>query len=262
MEKIIYFNGKKIKEEKAHIPILSDAFLSGLAVYETLRTYGGKFFCLKEHLKRLAYSADQINLHPKWKMNEIEKQIHEINISSHKEVKIKILLTSINLIFIVEELIEKSGAFYQEGVKLIPYFGERNLPEVKKIGDLTPYLARQEAEKKEAYEAILVDRNNRVRECAAANLFWVKKGQLFTTDKQILKGITRDIVIQLSGTCQFDEIKYEELCKAEEVFITQTSTGIIPVTQIGNHKIGLKSPGIVTQALMEKFEILARGEKK
>ena len=63
-----------------------------------------------------------------------------------------------------------------------------------------------------------------------------------------------------SKKCHFDGIKYKALLRADEVFITQTSSGIIPVVEIDGHKIGDGKPGPVTRKLMQYFKKLVWGK--
>ncbi len=81
-----------------------------------------------------------------------------------------------------------------------------------------------------------------------------------TTNKAILFGITRETVIELAGECTFEGIKYKSLLSADEVFITQTTSGILPVIEIDGQKIGDGHPGPVTKKLMNDFQKLVWGK--
>jgi len=259
---VISINGKIVKEDNAKVPLTSEAFLFGYAVFETIRTYNKKVFRLDDHLGRLYVSADVIGLKSKWSFKQTYKAVADIlGKSKNKEEKIRVILTKTDLIIIMEKLQEKPAVFYEKGVKLVSYIGKRNTPRAKILADSFTYLAKQHAENCGAYEALLVDpKKYFVRECAYANIFWVDGGELYTTNKDVLYGITRDTVIEIAGKCNFKGIKLKSLLNADEVFITQTTSGILPVTEIDGYKIGGGKPGPVTKKLMKRLNKLVWGK--
>ena len=261
---VISINGKIVDEKKAFIPVTSEAFLYGFAVFETIRTYNKKVFRLNDHLARLYVSADIIGIKPKWEFKATyEAVVKALEAASRwKEAKIKIILSKEELIIIVEKLKEKPKEMYTDGIKCVSFHGKRNLPHAKKLADLFSYVAKQYAESCGAYESILVDEKTYVRECSYANIFWVNGGELYSTNKEILFGITRETVAELADKCNFEGIKFKSLLNADEIFITQTTSGILPVTQVNGQKIGNGKPGPLTKSLMKKFEKLVWGKVK
>ncbi len=262
---IINVDGKITDETKACIPVVSEAFLYGFAVFETVRTYNKKIFRLDDHLARLFVSADVIGLKSKWTFKKIYQIIVDtLAESKYKNAKIRIILSKKHLVVTVESLKEKPESFYKKGVKAISYQGRRNSPRAKTLADSFLYLAHQHAKSCGVYEAILVDpRKFYVREGSYSNIFWVNGRHLYATNKNILFGITRDTVIelaQLDSPCDFEGIKIKSLMSADEVFITQTTSGILPVVQIDGHKIGTGKPGPVTKKMMKAFDKLVWGK--
>ena len=257
---IISINGKITDEKKAKIPVTSEAFLFGYAVFETIRTYKGKVFRLDDHLARLYMSADIMGFKPKWIFKKTYAEVSKVlDKSEWKEAKIRIILTKEDLIVMVESLKEKPASMYKKGIKLVSFHGKRNIPHAKKLSDAFCFLAKQHAISCKAYESLLVDARTYVRECAYANIFWVKSGQLHTTNKDILFGITRETVIELvNGDCVFEGIKYKNILDCDEVFITQTTSRILPVVEIDGQKIGPGQPGPITKKLMKKFKKLVK----
>lgn len=261
---VISINGKIVDEKKASISVTSEAFLYGFAVFETIRTYNKKVFRLDDHLARLYVSADIIGIKPEWDFKKTYETVGKTleHAARWKEAKIKVILSAEDLIVIIDKLKEKPENMYKEGVKCVSFHGKRNLPHAKKLADMFSYVAKEYAESCGAYESILVDEKTYVRECAYANIFWVNGGELYSTNKEILFGITRETVAELAGKCNFEGIKFKSLLNADEVFITQTTSGILPVTQINGQKIGNGKPGPVTRSLTKKFEKLVWGKAK
>ncbi|MBN2086897.1 aminotransferase class IV family protein [Candidatus Peregrinibacteria bacterium] len=258
---IISINGKITDEKQAKYPVTSEAFLFGFAVFETVRTYKGKVFRLDDHLARLYMSADVMGFKPKWTFKKVFAETSKaLGKSKWKDAKIRIILTKKDLIIMIEQIKEKPAVMYKNGVKIVSFHGKRNIPYAKKLADAFCYLAKQHALSCGAYEALLVDPKTYVRECAYANIFWVNGNKVFSTNKEILFGITRETVVELAENCEFKGIKYKTLLSADEIFITQTTSGILPVVEIDGHKIGTGRPGTVTKSLMKKFEKLVRGK--
>jgi branched-chain amino acid aminotransferase len=216
---------------------------------------------LDDHLARLYVSADIIGLKPQWGFKKTYQAVVDVlGKNKHRNVKIRVILTKRRLIITVEKLKEKPESYYKKGVKLVTFLGKRNIPRAKILADSFLYLAKQHALSCGAYEALLVDpKKYYVRECSYANIFWVIDGELYATNKNILFGITRDTVIELAKAdkpCNFEGIKYKSLLNVDEVFITQTTSGILPVVEIDGHKIGTGRPGKVTKKLMKEFDKL------
>lgn len=261
---IISINGKIVPEAQAKIPVTSEALLFGRAVFETIRTYNHKVFRLVDHIGRLFVSAEIMQIKSKWNAKKAyEAIIRAISKSPHKVSKIRVILTRNNLIVMVEQLKEKPKRMYESGVKLVSYPGKRNNPRAKNLSDAFAYLAKRHAKECGAYEALLVEpEKTYIRECAYANVFWVSGGELYTTNKDILFGITRETVIglakELRTPCHFEGIKYKSLLSADEVFITQTTSGILSVVEIDGRKIGSGRPGFFTKKLMKAFDKLVR----
>jgi len=259
---VFSINGKIIDAKHACLPVMSEALLYGFSVFETIRTYNHKVFRLNDHLARLYVSADVVGMKPKWTLPKTYAAVVEVlKRNPYKEAKIRVILSPKELIVIISRHIAKPPTYYKNGISLVTYLGKRNTPRAKLLSDTFCYLAKRHAKKCGAEEALLVDPKSFVRECAYSNIFWVDGGVLHTTNKDVLYGITRDTVIELTkGLCRFSFIKYKSLLQVDEIFITQTSGGIIPVVEIDGHKIGTGKPGPVTLKTMAAFNELVTGE--
>ena len=119
----------------------------------------------------------------------------------------------------------------------------------------------------EAYErggetAILVDREDNVVEGPGFNVFVVGDGLILTPDSGVLEGITRRTVMELASDLGIPlerrSIPVGEMRRAEEVFVTSTAGGIIPVTKVDGRTLGDGAPGPVTSRLREAYWELHR----
>lgn len=233
-----------------------------MSALETLRTYNGKLFRLSDHLDRLFTSARIMGFTPRWGRKEVEQRINKrIGKGIQTDSKVRVILSERSLTVAVEPLIKKPRRMVMHGVTLISYVGERTLPLAKRQGERICAVAKRVAGSTGAYEAILVDRGDYITECAYANIFWVKGGKLCTTKKNILLGITRKTVIELSGGCRYFQITAQQLKKVDEVFITQTTSGILPVIRLDGLHVGSGRPGPITKKLMVAFHQLVSSVK-
>ena len=117
----------------------------------------------------------------------------------------------------------------------------------------------------EAYDrggetAVVVDTRGNLVEGPGFNIFAVKGGTITTPAHGVLEGITRLTVIELSAEYGFDVMQCNlsagEVRTADEVFVTSTAGGIMPVTKIDGREISSGTPGPVTQKLQDGYWML------
>ena len=225
----------------------------GFGVFETMRTYDGKTFKLDEHLERLEKSAEIIDLKLPCSISKIREYILKtLELCDFDPVRIKVVIANGDVLVKCEKLEIDESIYDGVSVETVPL--ERNNPKAKSLDYLESYTAHYEAEKSGSFDALLINSEGLVTEGSFSNLFWIKDGGLFTTDKNILNGVTRQTVLDISD-CGFGEITVDELKKADEVFLTQTTREIIPIIQIDGEKIGNGEVGEKTRELMKKFKL-------
>ena len=119
-------------------------------------------------------------------------------------------------------------------------------------------MANQEAKENGAFEAILI-RDGIALEGTHTSFFGVVRGELRTAplSNLILPGITRELVIEAAERDGI-EVKFEPLTEAElgiadEMFITGTTTEVVPITTLNGKAVGTGSPGPMTKRLMALY---------
>ena len=269
-------------QDEAFISIFDHGFLFGDSIYEVVCTNKGSPCFLDEHLKRLYASASGISLKISHSPTEIKKQI-QITLDSAKnhESYIRIIVTrgvgevdidpsscfNPNIIILVKEIPQISIESYEKGISVALVSIKRNSrdslnPAVKTGNYLNNVLARIEAKRMGAEDAIMGNSMGQLTEGTTSNLFFVKEGRLLTPIKEcgILSGITREKIIQLANknSIALKEGKWpsEELFKAEEIFLSGTVKKIIPVTVLDGRPVGKGIPGPITQKLMRLYSEL------
>jgi branched-chain amino acid aminotransferase len=130
-------------------------------------------------------------------------------------------------------------------------------PTVKNFhwGDLTRALF--EAHDVEVDGAVLVDRDGFITEGPGYNIFSVTAGEVATPDRGALEGVTRKSVIELCAEldirCSVRPVPVQELLQADEIFVTTTAGGPMPVSRIDGRRMGNDRPGPLSSRLKATF---------
>ena len=269
-----FFNGDFCRSSEARVSVDDRGFLFGDGVYEVIRFYHGNFFELGPHLSRLEQSAQKIHLRLPYSLKKIEKVCQELlgkgQIKNGKlymqitrgaaprilqfpvqaEPTIMMKVSPVN----EDELKEK-----QKGVTAITLPDERwNQCDIKSINLLPNILAKQKARSQGYYEAIFIY-SGKITEGASSNVFAVLNGKLVTAPatNRILKGITRDVTIELASEAGIPVeerfLVQDELYQVSELFITSTTDEIIPILCIDEYTINGASVGRITGYLQGVF---------
>ncbi len=258
--KTYYIDGEFVPENKAFIPVDDLAVLRGFGVCDLMRTYNGKPYFLDEHIKRLENSAKEIGLELPWSCDDMVKIVLETLEKNEaiNEANIRIVITggsspdfitphgNPRLLVLVTQIPEFPASWYEKGVKVITLPIERDIPGAKSISYIPATMALKKAKKENAVEALYVDRHDFVRECATSNFFAFINGSLVTPDRDVLKGITRQVVLDISKDLfdiELRQLHLDEVLKADEVFITGTNKGVVPVVRIDDTIIDGGIPG-------------------
>ena len=232
----ILINDVFVNETDAQISIFSDAVMYGYGVFETLRTYPKKkTIKLNDHILRLIDSANKINLPIAYNQNEIQEKVHKVIQNSEFEIqRIKILAIP-NALIIVSTKLNLDKNIY-DGVSLMTVIHNRSLPHLKTTSYLDCLYYYKNAVEQGYYDALFVDKKNYIYECTRSNIFWIKNNTLFTRKNDVLPGITRDIIVEISElSFEYKNGKLDELLKANEIFITNSVIGLVPVIQLDNN---------------------------
>lgn len=295
---LVNLDGSLVSPNEARVSVFDRGFLHGDSVYEVIRTYGGRPFELPAHLARLAHSAERIALSPKWDAarcaaeiartlaaargpdaddpasapwNRGERYIRLVMTRGAGEIGLDPALASNPLaVVIVQRLQGPPAQAYAQGVKVAVADVRRAAPEavdpsVKSGARLPQVLAVREARAQGAQEALLLDDRGFVTEGASSNVFAIAGGTLRTPPLAagILEGVTRGLVLRLARqedvAVEEVPLRPEDLERADELFITSTAREILPVTAVGDRRIGAGSPGALTHQLHRAFRRLAGG---
>ena len=276
-----YLNGDVIVEKEAAVSIRDRGLLYGDAIFETLRSYGGRPFMLRNHLERLMASAQTLRINTEYTVDELERAVmHLLEVNKLRDAYIRITLsrgeggegltppeTSDSTLFIENRPFRPyPDKLYKEGMRLIisDYRRSTTYPVTyhKTTNFLTAILSRQEALRKGGQDAIFVNTDGDVCEGTVWNIFMVEDSRVVTPSlsANLLPGVTRKVVLKICGerdtTATEELFPASRLLEADEVFITNSLMEVMPVATIDNRKIGTKIPGKITRRLMEAYSKL------
>ena len=228
-------------------------------IYEVLRVIKGVPLFSDEHLKRFFNSAKLAGIEINFSNEQIMLSLHKL-IKNNKVYEGNILIcfkSYLTTFFIPHKYPDQS--WYLTGVPCDVLKAERQNPNVKIFQTNVRKEADYIMEKQGLYEVILVDNHGKITEGSRTNLFFIKEGALYTPPgDQVLKGITREKIILLANeeNIPFTEknIWYKDLFTYEAVFITGTSSKILPVSKIGDLKFDPVHN--ITQLLRERYDKL------
>lgn len=243
--KLVIKNGELIEKDKACISIYNKALFFDFAVYSNIKVVQGKMFLPELEIEKLFESAKIIGIeHNFTKEHIIEwaaKLIRENGLTDalirillmgpEKEMEPILFLFPVGLTFYPDE-------FYNRGIKLITFEGERLFPTSKTKDLLLCYIAYREAVKHEAIDALLVDRNKNIREGTRSSFFVIKDNTLIVPPKEkVLEGVTRKIILDIVSKImriKEKDIPLKKIKEYDEHFITGTTLNVMPVKQIDN----------------------------
>jgi branched-chain amino acid aminotransferase len=274
----VYIDGQRFDAHEARISVFDRGFLYGDSVYEVLRTSGGRPVDLEDHLVRLARSAAAIALPPPPAATLREAVAGTLADAANPESYVRIIVTrgagEIGLdtalaedpctLVIVKPLELPTKEMYERGVKLEIVGVERTStrsmdPSVKSGNYLNNILALAAARRAGAYEALMCDAAGRVAEGSTSNVFIARAGTLVTPSLEvgILAGITRQRVIELASAdgiaVSEGSVMPADVRSADEVFLTSSIRGVLPVARVDDRAVGAACPGPLTRRVMELY---------
>jgi D-alanine transaminase len=272
---IAYFNTKFVPKEEIKISPDDRGFLFGDGVYEVIRTYRGKLFKMDEHLRRLERSLREIRIAGVdiEILRQVSEDLIKCNDLSAKDATIYIQITrgvasrkhafpdqaTPPTIYLTASPLNSSHHTSDARAKVILVPDNRWARcDIKTIALLPNVLANQRAAEQGADEAVFV-RDGAITEGSHSNFFAVIDGELVTYPRSnyILGGVTRQVVLQLCRELaipiQEFPVLQKDLRQTDELFLSGTTTEVLPVIQADDWKVGDGKPGPITLKLQKAF---------
>jgi len=262
---IVYLNGQFLPADQARISVFDRGFLFADSVYEVIPYYQGIGFRLQQHLDRLAYSLRAVRIQAEADWVGILDELVQRNGGGNLSVYLQISRGSAGYrthtyddsmqptLFACTSPIRdiyEDGAEQVKGYNVIVTADLRwRRCDIKSTGLLPNILVLQQAREAGADEALLV-RDGLLSEGTSSNLFLVRQGVIYTPKRssEILGGTTRELILELAAEAgipyQEVDLQPEELDHADEVWVSSSTRGVMPVLSIDGVPVadGLKGP--------------------
>jgi branched-chain amino acid aminotransferase len=279
-EPLVHTGKGVVPAREASVPILDHGFLYGDSVYEVVRTANGKPFMLKEHLDRLRRSAAMVYFDLPWSDAEIRARAEQLRAAlPFRECYFRLVATrgpgpisllpdgcdEPGLYIIGTELHLFPARLYSQGCSVAVVRRLRNDPRAldprAKTGNyLNNMLGLVEARRMGAEDAIFLNAEGHLTEATTANVWIAEKGRAVTPPvaEGLLQGITREWMLARLPAVGIpvaeSAIDLDRLLRADEVFLSGTVKGIMPVTVIDGRPAGGGKPGPIARRAMQHYE--------
>ena len=277
----IYIDGQFFPRTDAKVSVMDSGYLLGDGVWEGIRLYNNHLIHLEKHLERLYEGAEAIQmdigvsksemksaLEKTLKKNEMISDVHirlivsrGIKSTPYQHPKVTIGHPTI---VIIPDHKKPSPRLNIKGITLGTVRTIRNnLTQDPRINSLSKHnciAACIEADKIGVDEGLMLDPEGYVSTCNSTNFFMITSNEVWTSNGQhCLNGVTRHSVIDICKKKQVPikekQFSINEVHKADEVFVTGTFAGIIPVRFVDGNTIGNGTRGPLTEKLLTWYDI-------
>lgn len=233
-------------------------------LFETMRSFGGRVFALDEHLGRLIRSAPLIGMKAPLK-KVLEKAVKDaVKNGGLKDAYVKLDVFKQGICVLIKKLSLPSIGKYRQGFSLVLYKGGAlGLPPFHRIKSLNHsfYTGLTSWARERGYdEAFFSNASGYLVEGSRTNIFLVKDGCVATPAVSCgcLPGVTRMLAIEFLKRRKIKvkeaRIPLKELFLQDEIFVTNSLIGIMPVTRVGNKPVGSGRVGSLTKLVMAAYE--------
>lgn len=283
-----WIDGELVPIREARIPVLDAGFLKSDLTYDSVEVWDGRLFRLDDHLARLEDGCARLQLTPPLRRDEMKEIILAmVPVTGLRRAFVWTIVTrgmpTTGLPLPGQQAQPEDprlwiSRFYaltlpygsivsvaqqEQGASAVVVKNTRRTPPdsldpaIKNLqwGDLLQ--ARFEASDRGATVAIVTDGSGLVTEGPGFNVFALIDGRLHTPARGVLEGITRMTVIELAQSEGIEvivgDLPVELLSGADEILITSTAGGVMPITTLDSQGVGDGRPGPVTTSLREQY---------
>lgn len=280
-----YVNGVFVPFTSAAVPLEDRGLEFSESLYEVVAVVGGKPFRLADHVARMQQGARELGLEEgvpplaTWQRLVAELWAREPHPSAILYAQLTggpaarehlPTLPGKPLFFAyLRPYAFPSPSLLAQGIAAVTVPESRwQRRDIKTTMLLPAVLAKQQARTKGAQEAIFVGQDGYVNEGASSNVCVVKGGVVASPPpgNRLLEGVTLravgELCAELAVPFHRRWVSLSDLAGADEVFITSTTTLVMPVVRLDGKPIGDGRPGPMSLRLAYHFQKLFTGEEK
>jgi len=263
----IFLDGQMIKARAELIDSLVPGVVQGKGVFETMRVFNGKIFSLDKHFDRLFRGLRLLKIRSSYSKKQLKAYLDQtIKANLLKEARIRLAVwrekRQLRIAVVSRDIRSVWVQKDQKGIRAFVSNVIRKKTQFSNIKSMDYLCFRQafhEAKKQGYDEAILLNNRQEVVEGSRTNIFYIRKGNLYTPSVKCgcLNGITRQIVIQLARKLKVPTQAFAAnirvLLRSDEAFVTNSLIGVVPLVTVGNQMIGQGKAGPLTKKFMDAY---------
>ena len=281
---LVWLNGQFVPPDQAMLSVFDAGLQHGVGLFETMAARGGSVFRAQAHVGRLADSARELLLTDRLHVEPLVEAVAQVAARGDLDnARIRLTLTGGNLNLLQSQGTDKvdptilivaqpatvyPDVYFERGVTVLITDGRQNpfdpMAGHKTLNYWPRIRALQQAASKRAGEALWLSVSNHLASGSVSNVFLVRDETLHTPfargeeepgalPSPVLPGITRAAIIATADQMGIETKKHmldiEDLLGADEVFLTNSSWGVLSVVGVEQKKIGEGTPGEITKRL-------------
>jgi D-alanine transaminase len=271
----VYLNGSFIDHAQAAIPVDDRGFLFADGVYEVIRIYDGQPFLSAPHMRRMRAGLAALRIDDTV-VTEADDALHELiernGVAGDGIVYIQVTRGTAprkhafppdgvrpNLYMFAKPFAQYPSEYFEVGVAAVTVPDTRwSRCDIKAIALLPNVLANQHAHERNAFEALFI-RDGVLIEGSHSNLFAVLDDTLITypSCNYILTGITRAVVLEMAAELGIPTAEAplytDRLGDVREMFVSGTTTEIMPIRMLDGLPVGEGRRGPVTERIQQAY---------
>ena len=275
-----WMNGKVLPISQAMIPVNDWGLVHSDITYDVVPVIDGAFFRFDEYLARFLSSMENLHLDPRMSKRDIKAALHQmVGKSSLRDSYVAMVCSRgkpkiagsrdprdcenhffawcVPYVHIIKPEIVEQGAtaWIAQNAYRIPENSVNPLVKNYHWGDFTQGIF--EAKDKDYETVILLDYDGNVTEGPGFNVFAVKDKVLITPDRGVLAGVSRKTVLEMADylgiNTSIRSLGVEELLEADEVFLSSSGGGVIPIIRVNETIFGNGASGPISVQLNETY---------
>ena len=273
-----FIDDQYIPVAEARIPVLDWGFLHSDATYDVAHAWRGRFFRIDDYLDRFHASMEKLRMSVPYSREQIRSIMFElVKRSGLRDAYVEIVCTrglpapgsrdprsceNRFLAFAIPFVWIADDTLREKGLNLLISRQQRIPPEsvdprIKNYHWLDMVMAQFEAYDHDADTAVLIDAEGNLVEGPGFNVFVRHGDTVITPSRGVLEGVTRATILELLSKEELRLTKGALTATtaqtADEVFITSTAGGVMPVTRISGQAVGDGRPGVLTAKLNDAY---------
>lgn len=275
---VAHVDGQYVALRDARIPLVDRGFVRSDATYDVAHVWQGRFFRLDDHIDRFLWSMGELRMSLPLSKKEMRHILEQcVALSGLRDAYVQMTCTRgvpppgsrdprecQNRFYAFSQPFVWIGTPAQQRAGLAMVISQVQRiasaaidTRVKNFHWLDLTMGIFEAYDRGALVAALPDAQGNVTEGAGFNIFGAKDGALFTPRRNVFEGMTRrtgiELARQLGIGCELADIPVQRLREADEIFITSTAGGVMPVTRLDGASVGNGEVGPLTQQLQRMY---------